>query len=199
MSVATLLSGCSDLIGDTKADVVLELEADDEAQVLRTRQEVLASAPTWSGTRVVERTSSPDESVLEFTLPGGDLDLALSSLGQLDARLVTTEIDVDPEQLDRTPPTTATGDGPAGGTDPGERTVRLRVLVKEASPAGVGPLLQLVMAVFSLVGMVATVGWVLRWWRDRGDRALPPRRRIERLDLREDPPTEETPRVPPQW
>ena len=55
------------------------------------------------------------------------------------------------------------------------------------------------MAVFSVVGIVATVGWIVNWWRRRGDRTVPPRRNIDRVDLREDPPTQETPRVPPQW
>jgi hypothetical protein len=71
--------------------------------------------------------------------------------------------------------------------------------VTEASPGGAGALVQLVMAVFSVVGMVATAGWVMRWWRARRPGTEPPRRNIDRVDLRDDPPTQETPRVPPQW
>lgn len=191
-----LFLGCSDLLSDQKVDVVIELEADDQSQVVRTRQEVLASAPSWSGTRVAERTAGADQTSLEFTLPGDALDVALSTLGQLDARVVSTEIDVDAEQIERTPTTL---DEQGNPPDPAGRTVRLRVLVTEAAPAGAGPLLQVVMVLFSLVGMVATVGWILRWWRSRGERTLGPRRVIDRVDLRDDPPTEETPRVPPQW
>ena len=57
--------------------------------------------------------------------------------------------------------------------------------------------LQLIMAVFSVVGMVATAGWIMRWWRRRGERTVPPRRRIDRVDLRDGPPTQETPAIPP--
>jgi hypothetical protein len=190
------LGGCSDLLDTNSADAVVQIEADDQAQVLLTRQEVLTSAGTWGGTRVGEQTTDASETALEFTLPGENLDLALSAIGDLDARVVATTIDVDAQQIDRAVTTTVEG---GEAPDPADSQVRLRVEVTEAAPAGAGAFVQLVMAVFSVIGIIATVGWVLRWWRRRGDRTVPPKRNIDRVDLREDPPTQETPRVPPQW
>jgi hypothetical protein len=190
-----LTTGCSDLLDTNKADAVVQIEADDQPAVLQTRQEVLASAPTWGGTRVGEQTTKPTESALEFMLPGENLDMALGALGRLDARVVSTTIDVDADQIER-PTTTAAEDGDT--PDPTEGQVRLRVEVTEASPTGAGAVVRLVMALFSVVGMIATVMWIVNWWRRRGEH-LTPRRRIDRVDLREDPPTQETPRVPPQW
>lgn len=195
LALATL-SGCSDLLDSKSADAVVQIEADDQDQVLLTRQEVLASATTWGGTRVGEQTTDASETALEFTLPGKNLDTALAAIGDLDARVVSTTIDVDAEQIDRAPTTTVEGAAPP---DPAADQVRLRVEVTEATPAGAGAFLQLVMAVFSVIGVIATVGWIVGWWRRRGDRTVPPRRNIDRVDLREDPPTQETPRVPPQW
>lgn len=188
-------AGCSDLLDTKKADAVVQIEADDQPAVLATRQEVLASAPSWGGTRVGEQTTKPNETALEFMLPGENLDIALGALGRLDARVVSTTIDVDAAQVERTT-TTVTKGTPAA--DPSDGQVRLRVEVDEASSAGAGALLRLIMALFSVIGMVATVMWVPNWWRRRGD-SVPPRRKIDRVDLREDPPTQETPRVPPQW
>jgi hypothetical protein len=196
VAVALLVGGCSGLLDTDSVDAVVQIEADDQAQVLRTRQELLASADTWGGTRVGEQTVAADETALEFTLPGQNLEIALGAIGELDARVVATTIDVDAEQLDRTPPTTAEGEAPP---EPADTQVRLRVEVTEATPAGAGAFLQLIMAVFSIIGVVATVGWIVGWWRRRGERTVPPRRNIDRVDLRDDPPTQETPRVPPQW
>jgi hypothetical protein len=189
-----LLAGCSDLLDTDSADAVVQIEADDRAQVLLTRQDVLASASTWDGTRVGEQTTEPDQTALEFTLPGENLDLALAAIGQLEARVVSTTIDVDAEQVDRAPTPTDAEDEPA---DPAQ--VRLRVEVTEAAAPGAGAFVQMVMAIFSVIGMVATVSWILGWWRRRGHRTVPARRNIDRVDLRDDPPTQETPRIPPQW
>jgi hypothetical protein len=194
--VLTGLSGCSDLLDTNSADAVVQIEADDQEQVLLTRQEVLTSASTWGGTRVGEQTTEANETALEFTLPGENLEIALAAISGLDARVVSTTIDVEADQIDRAPTTTVEGDEPP---DPAETQVRLRVEVSEATPAGAGAFLQLLMAVFSVIGIIATVGWIVNWWRRRGDRTVPPRRNIDRVDLREDPPTQETPRVPPQW
>ena len=188
-------SACSDLLDTNGADAVVKIEADDQPAVLTTRQEVLASAPTWGGTRVAEETTTPSESALEFMLPGENLEIALGALGRLDARIVSTTIDVDADQIERATTTTVKGT-PTGDAADGQ--VRLRVEVDQAAAAGAGALLRLAMALFSVVGMVATVMWILNWWRRRGE-SLPPRRQIDRVDLREDPPTQETPRVPPQW
>ena len=192
--LAMTAAGCSDLLDTDKADAVVQIEADDQAGVLATRQDVLAEAPTWAGTRVGEETTAADSTALEFMLPGQNLEMALGSLGRLDARVVSTTIDVDVEQIERSTTPPAEGEDP----DPTEGMVRLRVEVDESAAAGPGAALRVVMALFSIVGMVATVSWILSWWRRRGDH-VPPRRRIDRVDLRGDPPTQETPRVPPQW
>lgn len=187
--------GCSGL-GSSDADVVLRLEAEDRPALQRTRQEVLASAGTWGGTRVGEETTEPDETAVVFSLPGQNLDMAIGALNALDAETVETRIDVDPEQVDRTT-------APPEGEEPAEvEPVRLRVEVVEAPPAPAGSLGRMVLAIFSVIGMVATVGWVLKLWRRRGEaleRRAPRVRNIDRVDLREDPPTQETPRVPPGW
>lgn len=188
--------GCSDLLDTNSADAVVKIEADDQSKVLLTRQEVLASAPSWGGTRVGEETTDASETALEFTLPGQNLDLALSAIGDLESRVVSTTIDVDASQVERGPTTTVEGAEPP---DPAESEVRLRVEVTQSAAGGAGAVLQLVLAVFSVIGMVATAGWVLSWWRRRGERTVPPQRNIDRVDLRDDPPTQETPRVPPQW
>ena len=188
-------AGCSSL-GSGKADVVLRLQAEDRAALQRTRHEVLTSAGSWGGTRVGEETTAPDETALEFSLPGQNLDIALGALNALDAETVETHIDVDPEQVDRT--TT-----PPEGEEPAEvAPVRLRVEVTEAPAAPTGSLGRMVLAIFSVIGMVATVGWILGQWRRRGEaleRRAPRVRNIDRVDLREDPPTQETPQVPPTW
>jgi len=193
--LATVGTGCSSL-GSDKADVVLRLEAEDRAALQRTRHEVLTSAGTWGGTRVAEESTEPDETALEFSLPGQNLDIALGALNALDAETVETLIDVDPEQVDRT---TAPPEGESAGEVP---SVRLRVEVTEAAAAPAGALGRMVLAIFSVIGMVATAGWVLKLWRRRGEaleQRAPRIRNIDRVDLREDPPTQETPQVPPGW
>lgn len=188
-----LLVGCSDLLDTSSADAVVVLEAADQDQVLLTRQEILSGASAWGGTRVGEQTTDASETALEFSLSGQNLDAALGSLSNLDAPVVSRSIDVDAEQVTRGPATSVDGTDPP---DPAAGQVRLRVEVKEGTQAGAGVFLQLVMAVFSVVGMVATAGWIMRWWRRRGARTVPPRRRIDRVDLRDGPPTEETPAIP---
>ena len=193
--LATAGSACSSL-GSGKADVVLRLRAEDRSALQRTRHEVLTSAGTWGGTRVGEETTAPDETALEFSLPGHNLDIALGALNALDAETVETHIDVDPEQVDRVT-------APPEGEETAEvAPVRLRVEVTEAPAAPAGSLGRMVLAIFSVVGMVATAGWILRLWRRRGEaleQRAPRTRNIDRVDLREDPPTQETPQVPPGW
>ncbi len=188
-------AGCSSL-GSGDADVVLRLQAEDLSALQRTRHEVLTSAGTWGGTRVGEETTAPDETALEFSLPGQNLDIALGALNALEAETVETHIDVDPEQVDRTT-------APAEGEEPAEvAPVRLRVEVTEAPAAPTGSLGRMVLAIFSVIGMVATVGWILNLWRRRSqalEQRAPWTRNIDRVDLREDPPTQETPQVPPGW
>ena len=184
-----LLAGCSGLTDQADATVVLQ--AEDQPAVLRLRQELLDQAGSWGGVRVGESTAEQQgDTALTFSLPGQNLDAALGSIGRLDARIASTSIDVKPEQVDRNaPPTTS------GGGDTGPERIRLRVEIGAEDTAGAGAVLRLVMAVFSVVGMVATALWVLNWWRRRhGD--PPEGRRARVVDITGDPPTQETPQVP---
>jgi len=197
--VAFLATSCGDLLSTHPADAVVKIEADDQPAVLQTRQEILASASTWGGTRVGEETTRPDETALEFSLPGQNLEIALGALGRLDARVVATKIDVEAQQIDRAqvPSTVA---GSTSAPDPADSAVRLRVEVAQAPAVGAGGFLRFVMAIFSLVGMAATAIWVTNWVKGRSQPKAPRRaRRIENIATVEDPPTQETPRVPPQW
>lgn len=191
-----VLAACSDLL-DAGDDVVVRLEAPDRAAVMRVRQQVLAGAPDWGGVRVGEQTADVGTSALVFSLPGDRLDIALGFLERLDAEVVSTEIDVETSQLERD---AADGEDPDAAEASEDRgRVRLRVEVEERATTGADGLLRAVMAAFSVIGVVAT----FRWLRDRLVRRRDghgrPARRIERVDLRSDPPTEETPRVPPEW
>lgn len=203
--VAVLLAGCSGLLGASSADVVVQLEAKDQRQVKRVRSDVLSSASTWGGVRVGEQTGDVGDSALEFTLPGANLDIALGSLGDVDARVVSTEIDVDPAQIER-PSTPAAEGGSDQEATAGQ--VRLRVEVSAEPEGGLGSIVRLAMSVFSLIGVVATYRWLRdafgRRTGERRTRNTPSvgtrtRRSIDRFDLRDDPPTQETPRIPPQW
>jgi len=189
------LTACSDLL--QQADAVVVLEAPDRPAVLRLRQELLDQSGSWGGVRVGETTAEQQgDTALTFSLPGRNLDAALGSIGRLNAVVRSTSIDVKPEQVDRNAPVTTSA---PGADAPGADRVRLRVEIAEASPGGAGALLRLVMAVFSVVGMVAVGLWILNWTRRRGQPSTPSdgrRRRI--IDMRGDPPTEETPRVPRQ-
>lgn len=190
-------AACSDLLAESE-DVVVRLEAADRAAVRRVRQDVLAAAPDFGGVRVGEQTVDTGSSALVFSLPGDRLDIALGLLERLDAEVVETDIDVDVRQLERdaadAPSTDDTGRRGAAGADDG--IVRLRVEVEERVGTGLEGALRALMALFSVVGVVATA----RWARERlGGTRRRGRRHVEPLDLRGDPPTEETPRVPREW
>jgi hypothetical protein len=176
-----LLAGCSDLIRGSGADVTVQLEAEDRPHLMRVRQEVLSGSSAWGGVRVGEVTADAGAAALEFTLPGSNLDMALGAVGQVGARVTSTEIDLDPQQIDET----------------GE--VRLRVELDEQAAGDADAVLRTVMAVFSIIGMLATVRWIRDALRSRRNRSAKSRRRIERVDLRNEPPTQENPRVPPAW
>ena len=133
--VGFLATSCGDLLATNQADAVVKIEADDQPAVLQTRQEILASAGTWGGTRVGEETTQPNETALEFSLPGENLEIALGALGRLDARVVATEIDVDAQQIDRAQ-TPAESTGTATAPDPADSKVRLRVEVTQAASVG---------------------------------------------------------------
>ena len=157
-------AACSDLLAESE-DVVVRLEAADRAAVRRVRQDVLAAAPDFGGVRVGEQTVDTGSSALVFSLPGDRLDIALGLLERLDAEVVETDIDVDVRQLERdaadAPSTDDTGRRGAAGADDG--IVRLRVEVEERAGTGLEGALRALMALFSVVGVVATA----RWARER--------------------------------
>jgi hypothetical protein len=189
------LTACSDLL--QKADATVVLEAPDRPAVLRLRQELLDQSSTWGAVRVGENTAEQKgDTALTFSLPGRNLDAALGSINRLDAVVRSTTIDVEPDQVDRNAPATTA----AAGADPTKTDrVRLRVEIAEQAAGGAGAFLRLVMALFSVIGMVAVGLWVLNWFRRRNEPKPPAERRRRRIiDMRGDPPTEETPRVPQQ-
>lgn len=174
----------------------MKIDAADRPQALRLRQDLLDQAPSWGGVRVGERTAEQAGDIsLTFSLPGRNLDAALGSINRLDADIDTTDIDVDRAAVDRTATTAANpsfrGTAPASAPE----QVRLRVDIAARAQPGAGALLRLVMAVFSVVGMVATVVWIVGAWRRRFSEERPQRRRRRVVDI-SDPPTEETPVVP---
>jgi hypothetical protein len=173
------------------ADATVRLDVADRNQALRLRQEVLQQASSWGGIRVGEESAEQEGDItLEFSLPGRNLDTALGNIGTLDAERRSTSIDVDPEDVDRTATTVA--GTPSEGSD---GRITLRVEISSEQDAGAGALLRLVMAIFSVVGMVATALWIGNAWKRRFGRHDPPRTPRTIVDI-SDPPTEETPRVP---
>jgi len=186
------VSGCSDLTD--RADVTITIDAQDRAHALRLRQELLDQASSWSGVRVGERTTERDgDTSLTFSLPGRNLDAALGSIQRLDGEMDSTRIDVDRSEVDRNTPSTSAPAGTRSAADDGEIT--LRVDIQSSTRAGAGAFLRLLMSLFSVIGMVATVMWIGNAWRRRFPRPRPPaRRRV--IDLGGDPPTEQTPMVP---
>lgn len=192
IGLLVVLTGCSDLTD--RADATVTIDAQDRAHALRLRQELLDQSSSWGGVRVGERTTERDgDASLTFSLPGRNLDAALGSIRRLDGELDSTRIDVDRSEIDRNAPSTSAPAGTRSDADDGEIT--LRVDVQSSTPAGAGAFVRLVMSLFSVVGMVATVMWIGNAWRRRFPRERPPQRRRV-IDLGGDPPTEQTPTVP---
>jgi hypothetical protein len=189
------LTGCGAMFGAGRADVTVQLEAGDRAQMMRVRQEVLSGAATWGGVRVGEQTGDVGTAALEFTLPGENLDIALGAIDEVDARVVSTEIDVDAKQLRRDAP--LPDEGARAPSPPDD--VRLRIEVTEAAAAGPETLLRSLMALFTVIGIVSSGRWLLGLMRPRSSAGRRPPRRIDRADLERDPPTQENPQVPPAW
>lgn len=183
-------SACSDL--GNQDDATVRIEAADRPQALKLRQELLDGAASWGGVRVGERSAEQEGDVsLTFSLPGRNLDAALGAINHLDADIDSTDIDVERSDVDRSAtPTTAE----RGAQDQAAGQIRLRVVVVGHSHAGLGAVLRFVMAVFSLIGMLATVLWIRGAWRRRSSSRAARRRPRSIVDL-SDPPTEETPIV----
>lgn len=198
----TILAGCSDL--GNQADATIRIDAQDRNQALQLRQELLQQAPSWGGVRVGEDTAEKEGEIsLTFSLPGRNLDAAIGGIQSMDADVDSTSIDVEREDVERTT-TTASSSGSSSQTaDDGEITLRVDVTAAPEA-AGAGAVLRLLMAIFSVIGMVATALWISQAWKRRFGREDPPRprRRIGGADLDDvdvdlsDPPTQETPRVP---
>ena len=125
-------------------------------------------------------SDSDRDSVLVFSLPGPNLDAALGGLNRLDATIESTDIDVDPEKLDRSV-TTTIASGTAAETE--SQNIRLKVQIEAARGAGFGGFFRLLMAIFSVVGVIVTFRWAVRGWRHLEDRW-----RARRDDRRDDGP-----------
>ena len=193
MLVALVLGGCSDLV--QQADATVDIAAEDTNQATQLRQDLLQRAPSWGGVRVAEDTEEQRGDIsLTFSLPGRNLDAALGTIHSLDADVESQSIDVERGDVERT--TTTAKEGTPSAGDDGQVTLRVNISSQPAA-AGAGAVLRLVMAVFSIIGMVATALWISRAWKKRfGAEDSPrPRRRNIDVDL-SDPPTQETPQVP---
>ncbi len=203
MIVGLLLAaaGCSDL--GNQADATIRIDAEDRNQALQLRQELLQQAPSWGGVRVGEDTAEKEGEIsLTFSLPGRNLDAAIGGIQSMDADVDSTSIDVDRKDVERTTTTAGASGGTPSESDDGEITLRVDVTAAPEA-AGAGAVLRLLMAVFSVIGMVASALWISHAWKRRfGREESPrPRRRIGGADLDvdvdlSDPPTQETPRVP---
>lgn len=191
LTVVTTLAGCSDL--GNQADATVKIQAADMPQAMRLRQDLLDQASAWGGVRVGERSTEQDGDVsLTFSLPGRNLDAALGSINHLGVDVDSTDIDVDRSDVDRSATTSAPARTSSGQSD---GQIRLRVQIATAPAAGFGAVFRLVMAVFSLVGMVATVLWVRNVWQRRSSRRSRAGRGPRTIVDISDPPTEETPIV----
>ncbi len=207
LAVAVAASGCSDL--GNHADATVSIQANDASDALQLRQKLLSQAQTWGGARIGEKTEEQSGDVsLTFSLPGRNLDGAIDAVRAMGAQVDSTSVDVNRDEIERT--TSTKPDKPASGSadaaHDGEVTLQV-VVTADSQPAGAGAALRLIMAIFSLVGMAATVRWVADRWRQRFGHTQDRRRRRRRIsdpdpldpsvdiDL-SDPPTQETPRVP---
>lgn len=192
--IALATGACSEL--GNRADATVKIDARDRPEALRLRQELLDQSSTWGGIRIGERTVEQEGDIsLTFSLPGKNLDAALGSINHLDAQIDSTDIDVDRTDVDRTATTVATGTSRGTDANASDGQIRLQVLIASKPDTGAGALLRLVMAVFSVIGMVATVLWVKSLWKRRFPKDPPERRRRTIVDI-SDPPTAETPIVP---
>ncbi len=192
--IALATGACSEL--GNRADATVKIDARDRPEALRLRQELLDQSSTWGGIRIGERTVEQEGDIsLTFSLPGKNLDAALGSINHLDAQIDSTDIDVDRTDVDRTATTVATGTSRGTDANASDGQIRLQVLIASKPDTGAGALLRLVMAVFSVIGMVATVLWVRSLWKRRFPKDPPERRRRTIVDI-SDPPTAETPIVP---
>lgn len=191
-SAAVAVVGCSDLT--QQADATVDIAAADSNQATQLRQDLLQRAPSWGGVRVGEDTSEQRGDIsLTFSLPGRNLDAALGAIHALDADIESQSIDVERGDVERT---TTSQAGTPSADDDGQVTLEVNI-GSQPDAAGAGALLRLVMAVFSIIGMVSTVLWIGRAWKRRfGTEDAPrPRRRNIDVDI-SDPPTQETPQVP---
>lgn len=195
------LSSCSDLLDTNKPDAVVSIPVEASRSIDEVRKEVKDETARLGGVRVGEDTTDPDMVVLEFMLPGKNLDAAVAMLERMDPESISTEINVDEQKLseDTQPePTDSTSTAKAKDEDAGR--VRLKVEVtRETGSSGAVTALGALMLLFSLIGMFSSAKWMFRKLGLGGTRRDLPVRRVGRPDLDRDPPTEETPLVPPHW
>ena len=168
-ALTCLFTGCASL-SSNKTDAVVQLQADDQPGVLRTRQQLLSQSPSWGAVRVGE-SSQEDKgtTALTFALPGPNLDIALGAINRLDGVDVTgTDINVERDQVDRTA-TTTSPDASSSSADKDPQQVRLRVEISEKKPGGAGALFQLLIVLLALFGVIDGLIRLAHWFRRRSD------------------------------
>lgn len=209
--IALVAAGCSDI--GNRADATVSIQAKDVNDALQVRQKLLAQAQTWGGARIGEQTDEQEGNVsLTFSLPGRNLDGAIDAVRAMGPQVDSTSVDVDRNEIERTTTTKPNKGATSATTDAtdatdGEVTLQVKVAANPA-PAGAGAALRLIMAIFSLIGIAASTKWVADKYKQRfghPDDRRRSRRRIGEpdpidpscdIDL-SDPPTQETPHVPP--
>lgn len=200
------LTSCSDLLEPNKPDAVVSIPVEGAKSLDEARKEVKEEAAAVGGVRVGEDTTDPDRVVLEFMLPGKNLDAAVAALERMNddsvsPGSVSTEVDVDENKLTEDASTNSTKGSTGKTKDEEAGRVRLRVEIsKEASSSALVTTLGAMMLLFSIIGLITSFRWGLRkLGMGRRHEVGPPSRRVERPDLGLDPPTQETPLVPRQY
>ncbi|MGB3412026.1 MAG: hypothetical protein WBA45_12610 [Microthrixaceae bacterium] len=205
-AVGAGLTSCSDLLEPNKPDAVVSIPVEGSKSLDEARKEVKEEAAAVGGVRVGEDTTDPDQVVLEFMLPGKNLDAAVAALERLNddsvsPGSVSTEVDVDENKLTEDSSTKSAKGSTGTSKDEEAGRVRLRVeIAKEAGSSALVTALGAMMLLFSIIGLITSFRWVLRkLGMGRRHEVGPPSRRVGRPDLDLDPPTQETPLVPRQY
>jgi hypothetical protein len=157
------VGGCDELVR-RDPEVVVRLEAPRELIEPRLVPEFRDLAGSWGATRVGESTDESGDASLTFSLPAARVDQALTAIRQVGStdgvRIVSTAVDLEPTRVDAAPE--------PDGTGPAAADVELRIDMSSGGPeAGTGVMVRFVMALFSVVGMLATPYLLWLWWTGR--------------------------------
>ncbi len=196
------LSGCADLLDTNKPDAVVSIPVAGTRSIEEVRKEVKDETARLGGVRVGEDTTEEDQITLEFMLPGRNLDAVMAMLERLDPDAVSTEVNVEESKLTEDTTGSAGDDGASkkSARDDEAGRVRLRVEIsKDAGSSAVVTAFGALVLFLSVIGLFSSGKWLLRKFRrDHRPRDYPAARRVGRPDLDSDPPTQETPLVPPR-